>query len=142
MSEDQRKHLEFVQTAIARMNTNSFQVKGTAVTIVSALLAVFASTQKVVFVALCAAPLFVFWFLDTYYLQKERKFRGIYNDLIGITNTVQVALYEMPIQKYKGGKYSFLANFTSTTILPLYLSLVALVAGAFSLLLCNGFKIF
>ena len=39
MSEDKLKHLEFIQNIITRMNTNSFLIKGWAVTIASAILA-------------------------------------------------------------------------------------------------------
>lgn len=40
MADEQLKHLEFIQNVITRMNTNSFQIKAWAVTIVSALLAI------------------------------------------------------------------------------------------------------
>ena len=46
MSEDKLKHLEFIQNVITRMNTNSFQIKGWTVTIVSAVLAIYASTKN------------------------------------------------------------------------------------------------
>lgn len=41
MNEHNIKHLEFIQTNINRMNQNSLQMKGWAITIVSALLAIF-----------------------------------------------------------------------------------------------------
>jgi len=44
MSENEIKHLEFIQTNIARMGQNSFQMKGWAITIVTALLALFAAS--------------------------------------------------------------------------------------------------
>ena len=39
MTDDQRKHLEMIQTIIARLATNSFAVKGWSITLASALLA-------------------------------------------------------------------------------------------------------
>ena len=39
------KHLEFIQNVITRMNTNSFQIKGWSIVVVSALLAIYASTK-------------------------------------------------------------------------------------------------
>ena len=42
---DRVKHLEFLQTNIARMNQCSFQMKGWAIAIVSALLAVYAANN-------------------------------------------------------------------------------------------------
>lgn len=45
-SNEELKHLEFIQNVITRMNTNSFQIKGWTVGIISAALAVYASTQE------------------------------------------------------------------------------------------------
>jgi hypothetical protein len=79
--DDNRKHLEFIQNIITRMNTNSFQIKGMTVTIVSALLAVYAATNNVSFIFIAVVPTIIFWCLDSYYLQQERKFRGVYNNV-------------------------------------------------------------
>ena len=46
MQPEQIKHLEFIQNVITRMNTNSFQIKGWSIVIVSALMAIYASTQN------------------------------------------------------------------------------------------------
>ena len=75
------------------MNSNSFQIKGLAITLVTALMAVYASTNYVAFIYLGLAPLLLFWFLDSYYLQQERKFRGVYNDVTGLKSDVEVKLY-------------------------------------------------
>ena len=100
MEEDKRQHLEFIQNIITRMNTNSFQIKGLAITIVTALMAIYASTQNVTFIFLGIPPIILFWFLDSYYLQQERKFRGVYNDVTGLKEKIKVKHYEMPIQKH------------------------------------------
>ena len=90
MESDRVKHLEFLQTNIARMNQCSFQMKGWAIAIVSALLAVYAATindlgeGNKAFLIVAVFPTIIFWFLDSYYLTQERKFRGIYNDVAGI----------------------------------------------------------
>jgi hypothetical protein len=130
MEEEKRQHLEFIQNVITRMNTNSFQIKGMAITIVSALIAIYASTSNIVFVFLGIAPTILFWFLDSYYLQQERKFRGVYNDVAEITDTVnrkQIKIYDMPIREYKGWKYSFLKAFILGTIPCLYGTIVFLL---------------
>ena len=44
MMENKIKHLEFIQSTITRMNQNSFQIKGWMITLVSALLALYASS--------------------------------------------------------------------------------------------------
>ena len=126
ISDKKIKHLEFIQNVITRMNTNSFQIKGWMITIVSALLAIFASSEKkeVLYLFVAIAPTLIFWFLDSYYLQQERKYRGLYDDVreLPIPENQQddITDFSMNTDKYKGGKYRFCCCFTSSTILPLY----------------------
>ena len=70
---DKLKHLEFIQNIITRMNTNSFQMKGWAIAIVSATLALYAATRNDCLILIGIFPSIVFWFLDAYYLTQERK---------------------------------------------------------------------
>lgn len=117
------KHLEFIQATITRMNQNSFQIKGWMITIVSALLALYANSENVVYILVAIVPAIIFWFLDAYYLQQERKFRGVYNDVAGLTSEdsrVVIRDFEMPIQKYQCGKYCYFNVLLSKTIFPLY----------------------
>ena len=126
------KHLEFVQAVITRMNTNSFQIKGWTITIVAALLAIFASTKNELFILVSLFPVIVFWFLDTYYLTQERKFRGLYSDIAGISeNPKNLKEFEMRPDLYVGGKYSYFNVFKSPTILPLYLPLILFLIGTY-----------
>jgi hypothetical protein len=104
MSDEEMKHLEFIQSIITRMNANSFLLKGWSITITAALLALYAGGQNAAFIVIAIIPMVIFWFLDTYYLQQERQFRGIYNDVAGLTgeaDKIQVRLFEMPLQKYQ-----------------------------------------
>ncbi|MBP7030989.1 MAG: hypothetical protein KBB84_08310 [Spirochaetes bacterium] len=141
-SEDNRKHLDYLQALITRMNSNSFQLKSLAITITAAFLAIFASTQKVVFIIISVAPVLIFWFLDAYYLQQERKLRGIYNDVIGYTTVNKIEVYQMPLNLYKGNGYSYIESFFSKTIIPLYLSVIIALIGSSVFLLINNYKLF
>ncbi len=126
MSDEKIKHLEFIQNVITRMNTNSFQIKSWAVTIASALLAIYASTKNHYFILVALFPTMIFWFLDTYYLSQERKFRGLYNDVAGVTDCQKsIKPFEMRPDLYVGGKYSFWSSFFSITIRIMYLSISA-----------------
>ena len=82
MNSEKIKHLEFIQDIITRMNKNSFQLKGWMITIVSALLALYGSSNNDIYIWIAIAPTNIFWLLDAYYLQQERKFRGLYNDVV------------------------------------------------------------
>ena len=56
MTEDERLYLQFLQSNIARMNTNSAQAKGWCIAIVAALLAIFAETKNILFIWICLVP--------------------------------------------------------------------------------------
>ena len=90
-------------------------------------MAIYASTQNVIFVFLGIPPTLLFWLLDSYYLQQERKFRGVYNNVTGLKNDIKIKPYEMPIQKFKGGRYRFCNVFFSKTIFWLYFSVTLLL---------------
>jgi hypothetical protein len=129
-SEYKIKHLEFIQGIITRMNTNSFQIKSWSITINAALLALYASNSNEKYLLVAIAPTLLFWFLDTYYLQQERKFRGVYNDVAGLVDInmrLYVRNFEMPIHKYKTKSYRYFNVFFSKTILTFYLIQIILL---------------
>ncbi|MFC1651514.1 hypothetical protein ACFL2X_08080 [Candidatus Latescibacterota bacterium] len=133
MTPEQIKHLEFIQNVITRMNTNSFQIKGWSIIILSALLAIYASTKNNYFFLAAVFPTLIFWFLDAYYLNQERKFRGLYNDVAGVTdNPKEIKLFAMRPDLYVGGKYSYWSAFISPTICYLYIAMIASLIGFFS----------
>lgn len=137
MDNNKIKHLEFIQSTITRMNQNSFQIKGWMITLVSALLALYASSEKVVYILIAIVPAIVFWLLDAYYLQQERRFRGVYNDVAGLSpddSRINVREFEMPIQKYQCGKYCYFNVLFSRTIFPLYGIVIVGLVVAFVLL--------
>ena len=135
-SQPNEKHLEFLQNNIERMNQCSFQMKGWAITIASALIAVFVSTisderpgSKIYLMAAIAATV-LFWCLDSLYLSKERRFIGMYNDLIGVGNgadqpAIQIKEYEIPVKKYGGWRYSIFWAMVSPSECLLYGAIVA-----------------
>lgn len=135
MTSEQIKHLEFIQGIINRMNSNSFSIKGWAITIVSALLALYASSSNVTYIFIAIMPTILFWFLDAYYLRQERRFRGLYKDIVN--NGASVKLFDMPIKNYNNGEFSYCCVFWSRTIAPLYglISIALLIIGL--ILKCN-----
>lgn len=124
MGEDERKsdkrlHLQFVQNVITRMNTNSFQIKTWTITVFAAFLALAANSKNYIFVFISVFPTLIFYFLDAYYLQQESKFRGLYNDIIA----GKIDCYNMPINLYKGDKYSYKNVLLSVTLWGFYPSI-------------------
>ena len=134
------KHLEFIQSNIARMNQCSFQMKGWMIAIVSALLALYAAsingeagTGTNMFIFIAIAPTFIFWVLDSYYLQQERKFRGVYNDLIDPEKYMKIKEFSIPLKSYNGYKYCLFCAMWSVTESMLYLPIITglIIAGIF-----------
>jgi hypothetical protein len=106
------------------MNTNSFQIKGMSITITAAILALYTNSNNPLYLFVSVIPTFIFWFLDAYYLQQERKFKGLYNDVAGLSpehKRISVREFDMSLEKYKRGDYCYLSAFLSKTILPVYL---------------------
>ena len=68
------KHLEFIQTAISRMSTNSFLFKGWAITIAAGLSGFGAANTKAALLTIALVSTVLFWGLDGYYLWLEHGF--------------------------------------------------------------------
>lgn len=85
--ENKLKHLEIIQSVISRMANNSFLLKGWAVTLVSALIALGAKDTDNRFILVAYLPVIMFWILDGYFLQQERLFRNLYEKVRKIDET-------------------------------------------------------
>ena len=79
------KHLEMIENVIQRMASNSFQLKGWAVTLVTILGGLSAAGSDKRFILVSFIPCLAFWFLDSYYLQLERKFRCLYKKVVTLS---------------------------------------------------------
>jgi len=125
------QHREFVQSVINRLNTNSFQTKTIMITIVAAFLAIYASTSQIVFIIIPSPVILLFWVLDTYYLQQEKKFRGIYNDVCDLVpekDNKTKKIFQMDPGLYKDSQYRFWNVFTSPSLILLYPTLIILLS--------------
>ena len=125
MKQEKIKHLEFIQNIINRMNSNSFHIKGWMITILSALLALYANTNNVSYVFVAIIPTTLFWYLDAFYLQQERKFRELYNDILPDDSTIP--LFATPIDNYTTCRCCLWSTFFSKTIGWLYGIIVVLL---------------
>jgi hypothetical protein len=71
-------HLGFIQAIITRMGTNSFLLKGWSVTLVAAMFALAVKDADKSFMLLAYFPVFVFWWLDGFFLYTEKLYRCLY----------------------------------------------------------------
>lgn len=127
--DDKRTHLGFLQSAISRIASNAFLIKGWSVTLASALLsfAVKEGNPRLALVAL--VPIFIFWGLDGYFLGLERAFRRLYSDAIETLDTTEYAM-----DPKKLGFYGWLAPCCSPTVLWFHLALVCAALGIYQLI--------
>lgn len=101
LGQDQIKHLEFLQAVIARLANNSFLVKSWALTLTGALLAFAAANASRPMAVTALTSLVAFWFLDGYFLQQERSFRKLYDEVRRAGSTVEP--FSMNPGPYAGG---------------------------------------
>lgn len=83
MKPEKIKHIELIQNIITRMNTNSFLIKGWAVTISAALFALAGTINDPYISFIAIGPIFMFWILDSIFLANERCFISLYSCVIG-----------------------------------------------------------
>lgn len=127
-SDDRRQHLAFIQDVITRMNSNSFSLKGLMITITAALAALTVNDENkstaVVYLGIALLLVLIFWFLDAYYLKKERQYRMLYEEAV----KEKAELYEMKVDGYYVCYFEVLF---SKTMWPLYLSMSVVLIVAF-----------
>ena len=79
--ENKRKHLEFIQSAVGRMASNLFLLKGWTITLIAALFALAAKDSDRSYFLIAYLPALMFWALDGYFLSQERRFRALYDQV-------------------------------------------------------------
>ena len=126
------KHLDLYQGVISRMAKNSVSSKQWCVVLISAIFALVAKDAKVDFAVLAIIPLFLFAFLDTYYLAMERKFVDANNaflDRLEINAVTSADLYRVKPERgtLPGSMWS---AFWSPATYPFYFMLLVLLVGA------------
>jgi hypothetical protein len=110
------KHLEFIQNVITRMNSNSFLIKGWAITLVSALFGLAAqnSNQQYVMVTYTIIP--AFWIMDGFYISQERQYRKLYEEAAA----KDVVDFNMNASRFNGENRTWLSGIFSKTLLVFY----------------------
>lgn len=117
-TEKKLKHLEFIQNVIARMNSNSFLLKGWTITLISALFALAAKDANVNYVLVSYIVIPVFWVLDGFYISQERQYRDLYKEVAAkAENTID---FNMDASAFGIGDQTWIAGIFSKTLIPFY----------------------
>lgn len=120
------RFLEMIQSIIGRMASNSFMLKGWAVTLVAGTFALSKDFQDI-FLLIVYVPIILFWFLDSYYLQLERKYRTLYNKVT--CQSPKIVDFKLNIEKSSyENKTSYIQCLISITEFGFYFPTAILVA--------------
>lgn len=137
MIESKLKHLEFIQNIISRMNSNSFLVKGWAITLVSALFALAAKDANLNYVLISYVVIPVFWVLDGFFISKERQYRDLY-DVVRSSDSQGID-FNMNASEFNKGKNTWICGVFSKTLIPFYgVSITATLIVMFLIGKTNG----
>jgi len=104
-NEDERQYLQMMQSNIERMANNSANCKTWLVTIVSGFLAIGCGVAALNgWILIGLLPVFLFWYLDVYYLSLERGMRNrqkdFLNKVLSVDEVYKKALYNFaPLPK-------------------------------------------
>ena len=121
------KHLEFIQSVINRMASNSFAMKGWMIAIVAALLALYADSEpnNESYLLIAVGVVSLFWIIDSYYLYVEKKYVDLYNDIIH--GKSKIMDFDLSTKKYSNICKFFDAMFCSVSTILLYLPIVIIL---------------
>lgn len=79
------KEIDLIQNCINRMAQNSFMLKGWALTIFAGVTAFTKGenfSEPVTLIFTTIVPFVCFWILDTFFLQTEKKYRRMYEEML------------------------------------------------------------
>jgi uncharacterized protein YxeA len=125
-TEHKIKHLEFIQLTITRMAANAFLLKAWAVTLIAGIFALAAKDANYDFFLVAYIPVVVFWGLDAYYLNIERRYRKLYNDVRQM-NEVDIDFSLDTKQYHKSGDWLSATLSASTALFYLTLAVAVLI---------------
>lgn len=117
------KEISLIQDIIKRMASNSFMIKGWAVTLIVATLLLKGNKHQVL---IAFIPLLVFWFLDAYFLWQERLYGKLYDWVVANRLKTDELLFSMNAYRFKNEVQSILKVMFSITLRWFYGSLAIL----------------
>jgi hypothetical protein len=120
------EHLKLIQSVISRLANNSFLLRGWAVTLASAILALGSQGRSQTLCFLAIGPAILFAFLDAYYLWQERLFRELYNAVV--VGASEVKPFSMDTS-FARAHVRYQRSLRSTTVLLFYGGLIALITA-------------
>ena len=123
------KEIDLIQSVISRMASNSFLLKGWLVSLIAVILALNkdsllqANNDNLYLILLL--PVFIFWYLDAYFLQIERRYRKLYAWVLKNRSITQDYLFDLNHKRFKKEVPNIIGVMFSETLIVFYLLPIA-----------------
>ena len=118
------KEIDLIQSIISRMANNSFLLKGWLISIIAVILALskdsILSNDVQLLCFLLILPTVTFWYLDAYYLHKEKCYRKLYDWVIQNRNKNTEFLYSLDYTRFKGEVKNTISIMFTKSLFPIY----------------------
>lgn len=98
------KEIDLIQACITRMASNSFLLKGWAISIIAVVLALAdKAVEPALLSSLVLIPLVSFWYLDAFFLRTEKMYRKMYEWVLKKRAEEDTSfLYDLNPHRFKG----------------------------------------
>lgn len=120
------KHLELIQGVINRLAGDSARLKNWCVTLVAALLVLWARANRTEYIHVALVPVLAFWILDGYFLWQERMFRALYDHVRSLKFS-EIDFSMRVSHLHAGWSQTWPGAMFSTTLIWFYGSLAAMI---------------
>ena len=118
-------HLGYIQGVVNRMGNNSFLVKGWAIALTAAILAVSISNVDAKLICVALFSVLIFWWLDSYYLRQEKVYRKFYDRIAD--DSVSVSPFSMNANVVGDEVASVMRVAITKTVFPFYFPMFSLL---------------
>lgn len=123
------KHLELIQGVINRLASNSFMLKGWAVTLVAGIFVLAGKETDKLYFLVAYIPVIAFWWLDAYYLLQERLYCSLYDKVRKVEeNNIDFSL-KVTGEELKTDKNCYCNCLLSKTEVGFYFPLAVVCTG-------------
>jgi len=112
------KEIDLIQSIITRMGSNSFAIKKWTIALVA--VAILFKNQGEINAKVAILPLMVFWGIDAYFLDIERKYRKLYDWVINNRMKTDDYLLSLDFSRFNNLSSTFFSAMFSKTLLLFY----------------------
>lgn len=118
------KEIDLIQGVINRMANNSFLLKGWLISLIAVVLALskdslLSCNTNLTLLILCF-PIIIFWYLDAFFLHREKCYRELYDWVIKNRMNSNENLYSLDFRPHKKKVKNIFRIMFSQTLFPFY----------------------